>query len=179
MPQEIYLINFLSIIIAFLSASSTFLIYTVYRQQRDDTWIRTFTDMHHQYWKESDFIDVRSWIANDNCYSKLSEVLRKRITTKGRSNLSADDYIYLEKLDKFFNFLLAAHDTSQHMKNGKKLWEKLYFQYWIDAIVEAKRHLMWLYYLKFYTNHAVIILPSVKKTEYQKFLNECIKLGTK
>src|SRR5262245_30287910 len=77
-------------------------------KQRQDSWVRSFNELHQAFWQDGDFEKVRAWIANDQEYSKLDPILQKRFS--GRGKLSGEEYKELERLDKFFNLLLRAHN---------------------------------------------------------------------
>ena len=51
-------------------------------------------------------------------------------------------------MDKFFNFLIRAREVSKDLGSHRELWERVLFQYWLDTIVTATRHSLWLYYTR-------------------------------
>jgi hypothetical protein len=142
-------------------------------RQRIDTWVRTFTDMHRLFWQDDDFGKVRAWIANDQCYFELEKILCLRLLKDGRSTVSPQGYSSLEKLDKFLNFLLAAHDTTDHISEGERFWDELYFQFWVDEIVRANRHYLWIYWQDYYIEYANLIPPKVPQHKFEEFKFAC------
>lgn len=107
------------------------------RAQRTDSWLRTFRDHHELFWSDEDMATVRSWIACDQAYGELEAVLSKRLTDP--RSISAEEYLSLETLDRFFNFLLRARLAYQRGSRSQRLWDQLYLQYWLDEIESRNR----------------------------------------
>lgn len=148
-----------------------FFAYRLTNQQRIDTWFKTLNDFHQFFWEDEDLKQVRAWIANDKLYIYINTIISKRL--KGRNNILDSEYRELEKLDKFFNFLLKVYIVSQSLGKQQQLWERLYFQYWIDDIILAKRYLLWIYF-QTYLNDAAKVLPvNVDYQQVKLFEKEC------
>ena len=94
-----------------------FLAYYAYRltkRQRDDAWFHAFTTLHESFWNDDDLKYVRACIANDADYAELEPILRKHL--HGRNQLSRYEYPNLQKVDKFFNFLIRAREVSKELE---------------------------------------------------------------
>jgi hypothetical protein len=82
-------------------------------------------------------------------------------------------YPNLEKVDKFFNFLIRAREVSKELEGHRDLWERVLFQYWLDTIVTAKRHLLWVYYTRAFTLKFAPPSASVDSAALAHFEAEC------
>jgi hypothetical protein len=125
------------------------LLRSTFKRQRDDAWFHAFNSLHESFWNDDDLKYLRACIANDASYAGLEPILKKHL--QGRDRLSEDEYPKLEKVDKFFNFLIRAREVSKELGSHRELWERVLFQYWLDTIVTAKRHWLWLYYTRAFT----------------------------
>jgi hypothetical protein len=158
------------------SALVALFVYFLYRTQRKESWLKYFNELHQFFWTDEDFKTVRSWLASDVKYEKeLKNILEKRL--KGRDYVSIEEYISLDKLDKFFNFLVRAKEVNPEFKKQRELWERLYFQYWFNEIALADRKYLWLYYQDNYKLvHKILFLePNVDLSidKMNSFINGC------
>lgn len=136
---------------AFIGIAIAWCVYRLDQGQREDSWLRAFNELHQQFWKDRDFATVRAWLANDSAYQELEPTLEERLIA--RKLTEKIDYGKLEKLDKFFNFLLRTRNVIEQLPKHQDMWKRLYFQFWLDQIVDAGRHHLWIYFKKFYIEH--------------------------
>jgi hypothetical protein len=148
--------------------------FRITRKQRNDSWFQSFNSLHELFWQDADFRLVRSCIANDASYAELESILRNR--SQGRDQLSQSEYVHLERLDKFFNFLLRAREVSEELEGHRDLWQRIYFQYWLDSIVIAKRHQLWLYFNTHYKQNVPLLSLTVEPSLLRQFEAECAAL---
>ncbi len=106
-------------------------------RQREDAWLQQFGILHEQFWNDKDIAMVRSWIANDDAYKDIRDVLVVR--RQGRECVSAAQYKLLEALDKFMNLLMRAHLARKISKSLDEMWDRLFFEYWLDEIRDAEK----------------------------------------
>jgi hypothetical protein len=141
-------------IIGFTGALVSFLIYLHYRQQRKDAWLRDFRELHKAFWNDEAMADVRAWLANEQAYREIVSVLvARKSVEEGALNpakISREDYIVLEKLDKFCNLMTSVQVLDPSFSNHKKLWQRLFVEYWVEQIFSDARSELGWYVDKFY-----------------------------
>ena len=103
--MNIYEFSFLILQCIIGTASIVIAIYVfkLNHLRREDSWVKSFNELHNQFWNDDSFKKVRSWIANDNDYQNLEAILIKRLI--GRQNVTKIEYEVLDNLDKLFYFL--------------------------------------------------------------------------
>jgi hypothetical protein len=130
------------------------LVYKFSRQQARESWLRTYKELHEFFWSDSDFQEIRAWLACNRSYAKIQPILEKRqliAKEHGLSDsLSEEEYKMLERLDRFLNFLLRVIVINPDFKRRKDLWDKLYFQYWLDQFYHPNRPELRWYFEEFY-----------------------------
>src|SRR6185369_2119085 len=139
-------------------------------KQRQDAWFKAFNELHHAFWNDGAMATVREWIANDDAYGALDAALMKRLAS--RADVTAAEYKMLEVLDKFFNFLLRAREVASELESHRDLWGRIYFQFWFDEILLAKRHRLWAYYVRFYRANTEVLIPSLSAEAIAAFEQE-------
>jgi hypothetical protein len=141
-------------IIGLMGALVSFLIYLHYRQQRRDAWLRDFRELHKVFWNDEAMADVRAWLANEQAYREIVSVLvARRNVEEGTLNpakISREDYVVLEKLDKFCNIMTSVQVLDPSFSNHKKLWQRLFVEYWVEQIFSKNRSELGWYVTKFY-----------------------------
>jgi hypothetical protein len=171
--------NILNAFAGITSAFVALFVYLLYNTQRKETWLKYFNELHQFFWTDEDLKTVRSWLASDAKYEdELKFILEKRL--KGRNFVNSGEYVSLDKLDKFFNFLVRAKEVNPEFKKQRELWEHLYFQYWFNEIALADRKHLWLYYLDNYRLvHKILYLEPNADLSIDKmntFIAECDRL---
>ena len=183
-------------LLGIVGAAIALFVYRLGLQQRRDSLVAAFTELHQQFWGEKIFSRVRAWIADDTAYQELDAILAKRML--GRNQLDLGEYCHLDKLDRFLNLLVRADALAQRIyprsqrsrwqwlwelvktrsipEKRPHLWELLYFQYWLNAIVEAGRHRFWLYYNEHYEGNSTPLPFTVKDAVYEDFKYEAFRL---
>lgn len=130
------------------------LVYKFSRQQARESWLRTYKELHEFFWSDPDFREIRAWLACTDAYAKIQPVLEKRqlIDKENRpsDSISEEEYKKLEKLDRFLNFLLRVIVLNPEFKRRRDLWDKLYFQYWLDQFYHPSRPELRWYFGEFY-----------------------------
>ncbi|QDT11321.1 hypothetical protein [Planctomycetes bacterium K23_9] len=126
---------------AFTGAAGAILALAVYRltsRQREDAWDHHFASIHHSFWDDPDYQQVREWVASPKSYVELSEVLAKRRSAEAQQQLTSDEYKKLDQLDKFLN-LLARVVALNRKKGGKNdgLVNALFFVYWAKRVTDS------------------------------------------
>ena len=118
------------------------------RSQRDDQWVRAFAELHKEFWNEHPYGIVRGWLACDTNYEQLRSILEKR--RHRSSDLTPDEYMSLEKLDKFLNLLSRAAHVTPSFPAEKNLWNDLFFHYWFAECRKPSRSELQWYLDRFY-----------------------------
>ena len=94
-------------------------------------------DHYRHFWDNEDMATVRGWLACDRAYEKLRPILETRMNPELRNTLDAEDYLKLDKVDKFINTVMLIVrlnlDHKNDEENEKLLWEELHLHYWISA----------------------------------------------
>lgn len=151
------------------------LVYLFNRQQKRGSWLAVFNDLHRQFWEDDQLARMRARLACDTEYDKLKIVIEKRL--KDSVHLKADEYAFLEDLDKFFNFLLRVKVVNPQLGRCSKLWDDLYFQYWINKIYESRRYHIWVYFEAYYRKESIYLLnvepDSANREQYDQFIARC------
>jgi len=141
-------------VIGLMGALVSFLIYLHYRQQRKDSWLRDFRDLHRLFWNDEAMADVRAWLANEQAYREIVSVLEaRRNVAEGTLNpakISREDYTVLEKLDKFCNLMTSVQVLDPSFSHHKVLWQRLFVEYWVEQIFSEHRTELSWYVEKFY-----------------------------
>lgn len=141
-------------IIGIMGAFVSFLIYIHYRQQRKDAWLRDFRELHKAFWNDEAMADVRAWLANEQAYREIVPVLVARRSVEEKTldpvKISREDYVVLEKLDKFCNLMTSVQVLDPSFSNHKKLWQRLFVEYWVEQIFSDARSELGWYVDKFY-----------------------------
>lgn len=78
-------------------------------------------------------------------------------------------------MDKFFNFLLRAREVADELGGHRDLWERIYFQYWMNDIIRLRRHQLWIYFTKFYEGNAASLPITLAPGDLEEFEKECAK----
>lgn len=150
--MEIELHHIVSMILQLIIGSASIIIasyvYKLNKQARSDNWYKTFNELHEAFWNDADFAKMREWIINDFEYSKIHEILKRRFFYG--NHFDKEEYRDIEVIDKFFNFMLKAQEVGTQLNENDRLWEKLYFNYWVDDIINKERYLLWKYYQIYY-----------------------------
>ncbi len=152
------MLQLISTLLATLTGMASIVIaalaYKFSRQQARESWLRTYKELHETFWSDPDFRKIRAWLACNRSYSTIQPVLVKRqLIDKGLKpveSLSEEEYKVLEKLDRFLNFLLRVIVINPEFKRRKDLWDKLYFQYWLERFYDSSRPELRWYFGKFY-----------------------------
>ena len=117
--------------VGLVNSALAYLVYQLNRQNRNDAFAKSYTELHEKFWSDEDFKKVRSWLANEESYRELRPILKNRLME--RSSVSKNDYEQLERLDKFMNFMIRAQEVDRQL-DKKGLSEKLYFNYWLKEV---------------------------------------------
>jgi len=130
------------------------LVYKFSRQQDRESWLRTYKELHETFWSDPDFRTIRAWLASNDAYSTIQPILEKRRLIddgpKIAEILNEEEYKVLEKFDRFLNFLLRVIVINPEFKRRRDLWDKLYFQYWLDRFYDPNRPELKWYFDNFY-----------------------------
>lgn len=143
------------IVLGFVGAFITYLLYKNNRAQRSDNWLKHFNELHDLFWKDPDMREVRSWIACNESYLEVEKIFKKRrnceFQADGAAVVSPVEYLVLEKLDKFCNLMVRVITLNPDTDIQKKMWKGLFFFYWVDKIRdENRRPDMYWYVSSFY-----------------------------
>lgn len=117
-------------------------------QRRREALLTTFEELHAAFWSDPEMKSVRAWLASEQAYLALRDVLRKRFTSS--ASVTPAEYALLDTLDKFLNLLLRAQVVHELVIKRAKLWNKLYFGFWLSVVVERRRAEVWQYIKAFY-----------------------------
>ena len=135
-------------------------VYILSRQQLRDSWLQTYKELHETFWSDSTFRNVRAWLACDSAYEPLRAVLEKRRAIDEQrlspTNLTQEEYSFLESLDRFFNFLIRVIVINPQFKRRPDLWKKLFFDYWLLQVTK-RSELLW-YLRRFYEDELFLML---------------------
>lgn len=124
------------------------LVYLHSRMQNKESWLRVYKELHETFWADSDFREVRLWLACESAYQQIQPIIKRRQSDKAL--VSKEDYHTLEKLDKFLNFLMRVITTNPEFNRRKDLWDKLYFHYWLEQFSDPTRPELKWYLNTFY-----------------------------
>jgi len=126
--------------------------WAVYRQTQEraeETWIRTYADFHESFWNDPVVHEVRCWLAYPLAYKPLKATLIKRLA-QGTRELQQEEYITLDKLDKYLNTLLRAVTVNPELTRDRDLFVALHFKYWLSACLDIRRSELREYVGRFY-----------------------------
>lgn len=149
------------------------------KDQYKTDWLNSFKEQHKNFWNDEDYKKIRACLANDFSYNELKVIITKRLSSK-KCNLSIEEYDLLDKLDKFYNFLLSVSLglTSPIIEEQFDLVKnELFFKYWGIEVVTKNRIEVLVYIDKFYKNVLnKLILDSIDNQEDKRKLLEEIRL---
>jgi hypothetical protein len=93
--------------------------------------MRTFREVHREFWDDADMAEVRAWIACDDAYKEVQKIVEQR--SKDRQ-VSKEQYASLEKIDKFCSLMIrVARMSSKTMSmEQKEIWQSLYYAFWLS-----------------------------------------------
>ena len=135
-------------IIAVASVYVAYLLYNLNSNLRRDNWAKTLREFHQFFWTNSDFEEVRLWIACDEAYEKVQPTLEKR---NNNEPLTIDEYNkYIEKIDKFAALITAYIELEPDFHKHKKVREQMFDEYWLNKI--SNREELQVYVSMFYKN---------------------------
>jgi hypothetical protein len=105
-------------------------------RQREAAWYKEFRELYEEFWAEDDMAHVRAWIACDDAYQEVKALLEQR----KNGGVTKEDYKYLDKIDKFCALMLRIIDMDARptTKRQRKLWQDLYFNFWVDKMSERE-----------------------------------------
>ena len=136
------LVEITKIITTIASVAIAISLYRLSRQQRSDTWLRLFSEIHHTFWNDPDICEIRYCLCHDNAYKPLGETISLRMEILNGSTddkLSIEQQELLDKLDKFLNLIDRAVGTSLGAPKAKHMWRKRFFTAWIDLCINSSR----------------------------------------
>lgn len=142
-----------------------FVAYRFTRQQQQESWLRTFQEMHKAFWDEPKMQRIRTWIACDSAYQKqLLPILVKRLLIKEPEinltaaeyqlvgltandlELTADDYQLIDDLDTFLNLVIRVDALVRELKllrDIEETWKQLSLDWWLREFVQKRPGLIW------------------------------------
>jgi hypothetical protein len=145
------------VFISIIGVVIAWLLYRMNVQQQRDAWLRTFKEMHEAFWNDLDMAEVRAWLACQTVYLEIEPILAKRKAIdeapEDATHLTKDEYVVLEKLDKFFNLMHRTVAVINRVKVGHymDLWQRFYVQYWLSLVDVPDRQLVHWYVNRFYS----------------------------
>ncbi len=144
----------LKAVLSIIGVSLSALLYLHHREQRRDAWLRDFRELHKWFWEDEDMAEVRAWLANETSYQTVAPVLTARRDIDERrvapTEISSEQYMVLEKLDKFCNILTSVQVLDPSFKRHQGLWRRLFVEYWIEEIFSPDRAEIRWYVERFY-----------------------------
>ncbi len=111
------------------------------KHERDD-WLRTYNELHFTFWNNNEYAKVRQWLACDNSYKDIEDLIKRRV--KSRALIQSEEYAVLELIDRFYGYLIRVKIINPEFRTIE-IWDKLYFQYWFDEVINADRYYLWVY----------------------------------
>ncbi len=122
------------------------------KNQHREGWLHVIKEIHSDFWHDSDMIEVRAWLANDEAYQSVQPLFKKRsdriIGRDDAQALSAEEYkATIDKLDKFLHLMLRVIEVNPHMSKQEKVLHEL-FAYWINRVNSQERK-----EIRIYTQH--------------------------
>lgn len=130
-------------------------VYRLSRLQLRDSWLRIFGEIHAAFWTDEDIEKIRHCLAYSEAYEPLGKVLERRRDlhegVEGAAELSQDEYKLLDRLDKFLNLLARAIGVKLEFSWRRKLWQSLFFQFWLSAAMDPKKPELTWYLEEFYS----------------------------
>ncbi len=116
-----------------ISAIIAFLAFQLNRQNSQEPWVVTFRELHKEFWNDEDYAKVRAWLCCDEAYKKeLEPVLAKRLS----GQVSIEEYLVIEKLDKFFALMLRVvymHSEGMNLEQ-QTLFKSLNYYWWLHKV---------------------------------------------
>jgi hypothetical protein len=126
------------------------MLYRLSENQQKDAWLKVYKEVHEAFWDDFVMAEVRSWIACEQSYLELKQVLQKRKDIdEGKlsaDNLDGTEYVLIDKLDKFLNLVLRINVVNSQLSSdyGQRAWKTLFIEYWlIESMKENRSELNW------------------------------------
>jgi len=148
-----YYKDLINLLIPILGLIITILVYLLNRQKKTEVVLQTYRELHEIFWTDDSIRQIRAWLACDDAYNNVKEIFEKRnalhaykknIKTenedkdKAPPELTIEDYKEIETFDRFLNFLQRVYALSSNFIFRKKIWESLFFRYWLEQISEKE-----------------------------------------
>ncbi len=109
----------------------------IFQQSNKDEWLKTYQTHYFEFWHDKEMREIRTAIMNDEAYNSIREILIKRLNTP--NEISKEEYYELDKLDKFINIITLIRQINPLLGNDDKVWEELFFEYWLVSPKKEKR----------------------------------------
>jgi len=133
-------------------------VYKLSRQKLRELWLENFGEIHTTFWNDNDIREIRYCITYDEAYEPLKAVLLHRRSIyenvdENQKRLEKDEYVLLDKLDKFLNLLERAINIRPELDKYNDLWRALFFQFWLQKCFDNKDRTELTWYIQtFYEN---------------------------
>ena len=104
-----------------------------------EPWVKTYRELHKEFWFEQNYAKVRRWLAQNKSYeNELLPIIQKRLNDK--DSVSIDEYNTIEIFDSFCALMLRVvyGDTKVLATDQENLLDKYGYSFWLSRIV--KRH---------------------------------------
>lgn len=105
------------------------------RQSAQNNWLQTLGSINDKFWNDPDISLIRCCITYPNAYERLQKILEKRKRLYNQTTrtiqLSEEEYVLLDKLDKFLHLLQRAAISSPRFGREPDLWKALLFNFWL------------------------------------------------
>lgn len=153
--MSIDVLNLISnIVLGVIGIFLSFAVYNQTQQRVKETWLQTYAELHKSFWDDNEIQEVRCWLSYPRAYAKLKTVLMKRKLlfdhSQNTPELKEAEYIMLDKLDKYLNYLMRAITVNPRLPKRQDLWGALHFKYWLNVCLDSGRpELIW-YIEKYY-----------------------------
>jgi hypothetical protein len=120
--------------------------YRISRQNIHNSWLQTLAAINDKFWNDDDIHLIRRSVTYSQAYQPLKIILEKRKALHDKSphtsELEENEYILLDKLDKFLHLLERAVISNREYRKHRNLWNALFFDYWLERSME-KEVLSW------------------------------------
>ena len=122
---------------AVTAVTSVITLTIINSRQMTNEWLERFRILYGKFWDDSIIAEVREWISNDKSYnSEIKELLNTR-NSRLECDIDSNDYIKLEKIDRFCSLLVRVRSFGVEIKmtpSQKELWGKLLYEFWIGRM---------------------------------------------
>ncbi len=150
-------IAIISTLVSFAGFLVAFAVYQLSKQHLRESWLKNYGEIHTIFWNDDDIKAIRHCVTYDSAYESLKATLLheqeiEEQPTDKTQPLKEEEYVLLDKLDKFLNLFERAGGIRPEITKYRDLWRDLFFQAWLDYCLAPNRpELVW-YIHKNYQN---------------------------